>query len=111
MGIWREDRRCTPQCCTCPDQETFVYFDQCSIPDVCIIPAIQKKGCCARAQQPFVRVQVELRWERGELNACHLLCKAYHLAAVAELVVVPNIKYNVASVGDGCRRVHHARVA
>lgn len=47
----------------------------------------------------------------GRVDGGHLLHDAHHLAAVAELVVVPDVEHRVVSVSDGRESVDDARAA
>jgi hypothetical protein len=46
-----------------------------------------------------------------KFQAGHLLNHAHHLAAVAELVVVPDIENATVPLHDGCQGVDHAGMA
>src|SRR5690606_5931921 len=47
----------------------------------------------------------------GRVNAGHVFHHAHHLAAVAKLVVIPDVQHDAVVVADGRFGVHHTSVA
>src|SRR5690606_6141738 len=50
-------------------------------------------------------------WERRRVDPCHVFHHAYHLTAVAELVVVPDVQHDAIVVADGGLGIHHTGMA
>src|SRR5690606_26674121 len=53
----------------------------------------------------------DLAWEGRRVHTCHFFHHADHLAAVTELVVVPNVQDNAVVVADGGFGIDHTGVA